>query len=648
MNLNISNIFPAIFKGLNELELNPLTLAFTDGNKTLEKEFITSYFKEKLFQIRAAIIIGIILYSLFGILDAFSLDDLKYTFWFIRFGVVVPFSLVIFTITYSKFFKKWNQLIIMMPNLVGGIAIIVMILLAGPPVSYSYYAGLILILIYLYTFSGLRFVWAAGTCWGLVVAFEILAIFFKDIPTAILISNNFFFVASNVLAMFAAYSIEFSLRKDFYLTRLLNAEKEKVGDSKRHLEGLVKERTVQLIESNKELSDELIKKRELLDEQKKLQEQLIQSQKMEAIGQLAGGIAHDFNNLLTVINGYSELLLLSTPKKEASFKSLKQINDAGKRAKSLTQQLLAFSRKQILQPVVIDLNQFLKELKIMLQRLIGENIELVFKFDSGIYKIEADPGQLGQVIMNLIVNARDAMPKGGRIIIETQNKVSNIHENQSKENFDPSSEVLLKIIDTGIGMDDELSSKIFDPFFTTKGKGTGLGLSTVYGIIKQSNASIHVDSKKGEGTSFSMYFNAVKTNEQGKIEKSIDHQNLFGKETILVVEDEEAVREYIGVILNKYGYDVLLMSDGNKALDIFKKNMEEIDLLITDVIMPIMSGKEMIDKMQKYKPELKYIYISGYTDDIIGEHGILDKETCILQKPFTHSTLMEKIRFKLD
>ncbi len=599
---------------------------------------------------RAAIIIGSILYSLFGVLDAFLLDDLKYTFWLIRFGIVVPLSILGFVLTYSKLFKKWNQLLLIINNLVGGIGIIVMILLAGPPVSYSYYAGLILVFIYLYTFSGLRFVWATVTSWTLVVAFEILAIFFKDMPTAIFISNNFFFVASNILAMFAAYFIEFSLRRDFYLTRLLETEKEKVLQSKKNLERLVKERTIQLSESNKELGEELIEKRELLDEQQNLQEQLIQSQKMEAIGQLAGGIAHDFNNLLTVINGYSELLLISTPEKEASFKSLRQINDAGKRAKSLTQQLLAFSRKQILQPIVIDLNLLLQELKVMLQRLISKNIELVFKFDPETQKIKADPGQLGQVIMNLIVNARDAMPKGGRITIETQNKVKDIHEIHPKENLATGSKVLLKITDTGIGMDDKLTKNIFDPFFTTKekGKGTGLGLSTVYGIIKQSDASIHVDSKKGEGTAFSIYFNPTKTNEQVTIEKSVNHKNLYGKETILVVEDEKAVREYIGVILNKYGYNVHLMSDGNEALDIFKNNEEQIDLLITDVIMPKMSGKEVVDKMLQYKPNLKYIYISGYTDDVIGKHGVLEKKISILQKPFTHNTLMEKIRSILD
>jgi len=649
LNFNISSLFPAILRGLKELELNPLTLSFSGANKSLEKDFIDFYFKEKLLQIRAAIIIGTTLYALFGVLDAFLLGDLKYTFWFIRFGIVIPFSAIIFAFTYSKFFKPLNQIIIMTSNMVGGIGIIAMVVLAGPPVAYSYYAGLILVFIYVYTFSGLRFVWAVGTSWCIVLVFEVFAIFFKDFPVSILISNNFFFVASNILAMFAAYFIEYSLRRDFYLAKLLEIEKEKVDHTKKHLEHLVKERTIQLSEANEELSEELIKKRKLLIKQEKLQEQLVQSQKMEAVGHLAGGVAHDFNNLLTIINGYSELLLLDIKENDTSYELLCQINEAGKRAETLTRQLLAFSRKQILQPVIIDLNRLLRELDKMLRRLIGENIKLVFKYETEIFKIKADPGQLEQVILNLVVNARDAMPKGGDIIIETLNKVIENQKIHNRPDIETGSKVLLTISDTGIGMDDNIIDHIFDPFFTTKekSKGTGLGLSTVYGIIKQSDASIHVESEKGIGTTFSVYFNAVEADYPDVIENKAEHQNYFGKETILVVEDEKAVREYVGVILNKCGYDVLLSSDGNKALNIFKQNVDRIDLLITDVIMPGMSGKEMIGKMMKYKPDLKYIYISGYTDDVIGQHGILDEKINILQKPFTHSAFLEKIRLIL-
>ena len=525
-----------------------------------------------------------------------------------------------------------------------------MLVLAGVPIANSYYAGLILVFIYIYTFSGLRFIWALGTSWCIVIIFEILTVFFTDIPGFILVSNNFFFITSNILSMFAAYFIEYSLRRDYYLARLLEIEKGKVNHANNRLERLVKDRTTELRETNEELNGELIEKRKLLVKQEELQEQLVQSQKMEAIGHLAGGVAHDFNNLLTIINGYSELLLMNTQEKDVSFKRLQQINEAGKRAERLTRQLLAFSRKQILQPVIIDLNRLLKELDKMLRRLIGENIKLVFKYEPELYKIKADPGQLEQVILNLIVNARDAMSMGGEIFIETQNIVKEKYELQNPKNLNAGSKVLLTIADTGVGMDDETINQIFDPFFTTKEKekGTGLGLSTVYGIIKQSDASIHVKSQKGKGTKFSIYFNTFEANYEEVIEKNTKYPNLSGRETILIVEDEKAVREYLGIILNKYGYNVILTYDGNSALKEFKKNADRIDLLVTDIIMPGMSGKQMLDKMQKQKPDLKYIYISGYSDDIIGQHGILDEKINILQKPFTHSAFLEKIRSILD
>ena len=646
----MSNLFPSMLSGLSELQLNPFTLAFRGTNETLEEEFGSFYFKEKLLQMRAGIIVGLALYCLFGILDAYFLTDLKYTFWFIRFGIITPVALISFLATFSNTFNKTNQWILTIVNLFAGTGIIAMVVLAGPPVSYSYYAGLILVFIFVNTISGLRFIWAFATSWALVIIFEIVAIYYKEFPMAVFVSNSSFFVASNVLTIFAAYFIEFSLRRDFYLARLLEIEKEKVNHSKRNLERMVQERTQQLSESNKKLNEELDQKRKLITKQERLQEQLIQAQKMEAIGLLAGGIAHDFNNLLTVINGYSELLLLKFPETDASFERLQQIQEAGKRAERLTRQLLAFSRKQLLQPVELDLNQLLRELEKMLHRLIGEHIELKFKYGPDLHKIKADPGQLEQVILNLVVNARDAMPRGGTISIETLNMEINEQKLKNWPGLTTGEKVLLTITDTGVGMDDTIKAHIFDPFFTTKetGKGTGLGLSTVYGIIKQSKGFIYVDSQLGQGTSFSVFFTAVREGKTDIPEQKSDHRNFYGKETILVAEDEDAVRNYIHVILKKYGYTVLLTSNGQEAIHLLNQNSGDINLLITDIIMPGMSGKELVDQVLKIKRDLPYLYISGYTDDIIGQQGILDKKIKILQKPFTYDTLLEKIRTILD
>ncbi|GEM_PF-1485718 len=650
MSLKLNDFFSSLLSGWSELELNPLTLAFRGANETLEEEFNSFYFREKLLQMRAGIILGLVLYILFGILDAYLLTDLKYTFWFIRFGIITPVALIGFLCTLSKTFEKTNQWILTVINLFAGTGIIAMVVLAGPPVSYSYYAGLILVFIFINTISGLRFIWAFATSWSLVIIFEIVAVFYKEFPLAVLVSNSFFFVASNILTIFAAYFIEFSLRRDFYLARLLEIEKEKVNHSKIHLERLVKERTLQLSETNKKLNEELDQKRKLITKQERLQKQLIQAQKMEAIGHLAGGIAHDFNNLLTVINGYSELLLLKFPETDVSFERLQQIQEAGKRAERLTRQLLAFSRKQLMQPVVLDLNRLLGELEKMLHRLIGENIELVFNYADNLRKIKADPGQLEQVVLNLVVNARDAMPKGGKITITTQNIEIDEQKIKNRPALTPGDKVLLTITDTGEGMDEKVKAHIFEPFFTTKetGKGTGLGLSTVYGIIKQSNGFIYADSKLGQGTSFSVFFNAVEADEPDIYERESDHRSFFGKETILVAEDEDSVRNYIHVILKKYGYTVLLTSNGQEAIHLLKNNSGEIDLLITDIIMPVMSGKELVDRVLKIKPDLPYLYISGYTDDVIGRQGIIDREIMILQKPFSYNGLLEKIRTILD
>ena len=373
-------------------------------------------------------------------------------------------------------------------------------------------------------------------------------------------------------------------------------------------------------------------------------EQLRQVQKLEAIGRLAGGVAHDFNNLLMVQMGYCDLMRDNLTDDDPFVEDLAQIRDCADRAATLTRQLLAFSRKQTLQPEVLDLNAVVGGIENMLKRLIGENIEFVVLLTNGLGRVMVDPGQMEQVIMNLAINARDAMPRGGKLIIETANV--EIDGAYTKNHLDAVAgpHVMLAITDTGCGMDEEIRSKLFEPFFTTKGKGkgTGLGLATVYGIIKQSGGNIWVYSEPGKGTTFKIYLPRVASEPAQPIAPKAPATSGKG-ELILLVEDEAGLRKVFSKMITKLGYQVRLAADGEAALRAFKEEGLRPALLITDVVMPGMSGRELVDNLIPIWPDIKVLYISGYTDNAIVHHGVLDSKTPFLEKPFTSTQLAEKI-----
>nr|MBI3611963.1 response regulator [Nitrospirota bacterium] len=383
-----------------------------------------------------------------------------------------------------------------------------------------------------------------------------------------------------------------------------------------------------------------------ITERKSLETQLRQSQKMEAIGSLAGGIAHDFNNLLTIINGYSEMLLQTLSPGDPSRDNIVQIKEAGERAASLTRQLLAFSRRQVLEPKVLDLNAVVTNLDKMLQRLIGEDIDLVPILKPGLGRVKADPGQIEQIIMNLAVNARDAMPDGGKLTIETANVELDGQYAAQHVAVLPGPYVMLAVSDTGCGMDAETQKRIFEPFFTTKelGKGTGLGLATVYGIVKQSSGFIWVYSEPGRGTTFKIYLPRVEETAQPIEPHVLLNESLRGSETILLAEDQENVRRLVTSILRSSGYTVLEASNGAEALHLCDQRPEPIHLLISDVVMPIISGRELVQRLAGKYPNLKVLFFSGYTDDAVVRHGVLEKGTAFLQKPFTPTGLLRKVR----
>jgi len=387
-----------------------------------------------------------------------------------------------------------------------------------------------------------------------------------------------------------------------------------------------------------------------VSERKKLEQQLRQGQKMEAVGRLSGGIAHDFNNLLMVIIGYGELLVERLGENDPLRKNAEEINKAGQRAASLTQQLLAFSRQQVLQPKILDLNSVVADVKKMLGRLISEDIEVTTLLDPNLGRVQADQGQIEQVIVNLAVNARDAMPHGGKLTIETANmEVDDAYAAQHRP-MPPGSFIMLSVSDTGIGMDAETQSNIFEPFFTTKerGKGTGLGLATVYGVLKQSDGFIWVDSELGNGTTFKVLLPRVEDRAQAVAQNTSSEGSRKGWETILLVEDEESVRRLILELLNAHGYTVLEAADGIAALNIAQRAHGKIDLLLTDVVMPGMSGTQVAEKVTALHPETKVLYMSGYTDFAVEHHQIPQQGRLLLRKPFTQQSLARKVREALE
>ncbi len=391
---------------------------------------------------------------------------------------------------------------------------------------------------------------------------------------------------------------------------------------------------------------DLSERRKTEDALRESEDRLRQSQKMEAIGRLAGGIAHDFNNLLTGIIGFSELAMLSIDEKQSTLEMLADIKRSGERAALLTSQLLAFSRKQILSPKVLDLNSVMSGMESLLKRVIGENLNFVTVFRPHLKPVRIDPNQLEQIILNLAINARDAMPTGGKLTLETF--AMEVEESTLGAYLDarPGPHVVLAVSDTGIGMPAEVKERLFEPFFTTKerGKGTGMGLATVYGIVKQSGGHIHVFSEPGKGSSFKIFFPAV--NEGLDMEKSPEEKSPLVRgngETILLVEDEELVRTYAYKVLTGLGYDVRMAVHGKEALDIIAETPIPFRLLLTDVVMPEMSGRELWEKVKILHPTTRVLFMSGYTDNAIVHQGVLDPDAPFLPKPFSPAQLAEKV-----
>jgi len=387
-----------------------------------------------------------------------------------------------------------------------------------------------------------------------------------------------------------------------------------------------------------------------ITERRVLEKQLRMAQKMEAIGRLSGGIAHDFNNLLGVIIGYSQVMKRSLGPSHSSYEHAEEIEKASQRAVSLTRQLLAFSRQQVLEPAILSLNALVADMEKMLPRLLGEDIKVDLSLDPVLGHVKADQGQLEQVLMNLAVNARDAMPGGGKLTVRTANVDLDLAYTRHHPGSKPGRYVMLGVTDTGIGMDPETQAHIFEPFFTTKerDKGTGLGLATVYGVVKQSGGYIAVDSEKGKGASFSVFLPRVEQEVDATEAASPKPLSVRGSETILLVEDAEPLRKLAHMFLKDNGYKVLTAADGEEALQVAKQHAAPIQMLLTDVVMPGINGRVLAERLGPWQPGMKVLYMSGYTDSFIAGHGVLESGIHLLHKPFTEETLARKVREVLE
>jgi len=422
--------------------------------------------------------------------------------------------------------------------------------------------------------------------------------------------------------------------------------KQQLREANEELEKRVAERTTTLqrtAESLERTNGELQQQMEL---SRKLEDQLLQSQKMEAIGRLAGGVAHDFNNVLTVILGYNGMVMDELGDQPRLLEKAAEVQRAAERAAGLTKQLLAFSRRQILQPSLLDLNEVVNNMEKLLRHVIGEDIDFATRLDPALCPVRADATHLDQVVMNLVINARDAMPNGGKLTIETANVVLDEAYAQSHAGIVPGHYVHIAVSDTGHGMSEDTQRKIFEPFFTTKevGKGTGLGLSIVYGIVKQNGGDIWVYSQEGKGTTFKIHLPAVTDQHATKLPVSSRGPTLAQAEVVLLVEDDANVRKLVEGVLREHGFQVVASENVVEAIALCKERDAAIDLLLTDVVMPDMSGPELAEELAKLRPGLKVVYMSGYADNAVVRHGVLKPGAAFIEKPFVAETLTEKLR----
>jgi len=648
--LNLKSILKNGFFGLpstgqKDWKLNRLTLTFSGEIRKYEEAFRDDYYLHSLNTMRFSLVLSIFFFGIFAFLDALLLPELKHMFWLIRFGIITPLLTAVILFSFMPVFKRYMQPVLAAIMYITGLSIIIMTIFAANKAgNYTYYAGLFLIFIFGYTFIKARFIYATVVGWSIVATYEVAAIWISDTPLEILINNNFFFISANVIGMFISYYMEQSARKDFYMRILLEKEQEKVQSANNALEKRVQERTKQLTLANRDLKKEIEIRKQHEKEKTKLEGQLIQLQKMETIGTLAGGIAHDFNNILTPILGYTEMALEELSAESVLRYDIEQINNAAVRGKDLVQQILTFSRQVDFDKKQLRLDHVITEVLKLIRASFPSNIEIRQELDQDCGTVLADATQMHQIIMNLCTNALHAMrDKGGVLTIKLDKQKLGNRQIKGATKIQKGTYIRVTVSDTGHGMDQRTVERIFEPFFTNKevGSGSGLGLSVVHGIVNSYNGTIEVESEPGVGSTFTLY---LPQHAEHYTEEDEPSQLLKkGKGSILFVDDEKEITFMGKRMLESLGYTVDIKTDSMDALEVFKKDPQKYDLLVTDQAMPKMMGTELIGKVKKIRPDIKSIIITGYQDsipsDVKEQYGIVD----IVSKPLILSEFSELI-----
>lgn len=666
---------PSTLLGPHEMNINPFTLSFPAD---IEAIFRHEYYKSSLSLVRISLIAGIALYSLFGILDAELVPEMRNSIWLVRFALVVPCLTAVIIYSYYPGFERFFQPSVSLVMIVAGLGINIMMAIIPSEIGHSYYAGLILVFIWGYSFTRVRFVWATPAGWLIVISYEIIAAYLKNTPHLILLSNNFFFISANMIGMCVCYAIEYYARSNFYIAYLLDKEREKIKSANqrleqivdnrtaelvsvkdllekeqkkikavnRKLEDMVEKRTAQLVKANKGLKKEFEERQRLEEKRRQLEMHLQRAEKLEAIGTLAGGVAHDFNNLLMGIQGSISVARAKLGKKHRARGNLKDAEDYISKSAKLADQLLGFARCGKYELSITDLNQLVAQTVDLFSRT-NKGITVTADYSEEPTLTEVDQSQIEQVILNLLVNAGHAMPDGGDISIRTE-----IMWLEGKilepNNLEPGDYIITVVADSGTGMDQTTLEKVFDPFFTTKqrGRGTGLGLASAYGIVKNHGGFFEVSSEVGRGSTFIFYLPA--TTKRKSSHHSAEEDFLYGNEHILLIDDEDMILQEVGEMLDMLGYQVTTAKGGRKAVQFFKGRESLVDLVILDLIMPDMNGEQTFDMLRVLNPRVKVLLASGYSINETARRILENGGEGFIKKPFGLKELSQKVRTILD
>ncbi len=641
--------FSSALTSTDEMRLKPLTISFSQDQAHLEKEFLEEYAVKSQGAFRFAMILALIFYDLFAILDKSTVPEIYQQIWFIRFGIVTPVLIIGFIFSFSKLFLKFGQITISTVWFITGGGIIYMnIIMAGEGI-YSYYAGLMLIFFFGYTFVRARFLNSVLIGWVLFLAYILTSYLYTDLSANHLKITGAFFLSANLIGMFINYTLEVNARRDFFMRKLVALEQEKVVAANESLEKRVIDRTTQLTKTNRELNKEIKTRIQYEEERNKLESQLFQMQKMETIGTLAGGIAHDFNNILTPILGYTEMALEELDEENTLRYDVEQIHNAALRAKDLVQQILTFSRQVDIDKRPIYMDKVIREVLSLIKASFPSNIEIVLDLDPNCGTVMADATQIHQVIMNLCTNASHAMKElGGTLKVDLYTIKADRETVRKIPKLKIGTYICISVNDSGHGMDKQTLERIFEPFFTKKevGSGSGLGLSVVHGIVNSFDGAITVNSEPGKGANFKVYL--PQHGEGLETSEKANGKNIKGKEHILFIDDEEEITFMGKRMLEGLGYTVNIFTKSIDALKDFTTDPDRYDLIVTDQTMPYMLGTDLIDKLKEIRPDIKAVIITGFGDSITEEVAKDKGIDAIVIKPLILSKFSTLIRKILD